>query len=185
MIKILFIFVLMFNFLFALEESSIESEMKARIDKITLILKNSELSKSQKSDKLFNILDDVFDFELMAKISLGRAYNTLSPSEQAEFVNRFVIKLKNSYIDKIDLYNGQEVEIKGVQKIKTDRINLLSQIQGQNENYDIVYKFYPKANEWYIYDIDMLGISIVQTYRKQFGEFLATKNVNELLESLK
>ncbi|MCK9336578.1 MAG: ABC transporter substrate-binding protein [Arcobacteraceae bacterium] len=185
MIRIIFVFALMFNFLFALEENSIENEMKIRIDKITLILKNSELSKSQKSEKLFNILDDVFDFELMAKISLGRIYNTLTPTQQSEFVNRFVIRLKNSYIDKIDLYNGQEVVMKGLEKIKIDRINLFSQIQGQNENYDIVYKFYPKANEWYIYDIDMLGISIVQTYRKQFSEFLATKNIDELLESLK
>lgn len=183
--RVVFALFLMFGFLFALPENKIESDMKVRLNNVEAVLKDKALTKEDKRKKLFNMLDDIFDFEIMAKISLGRPYNTLSKAQQEEFVKNFVVKLKNSYLDKIDLYNGQKLQVDSLTKVKNDRINLNTQINGQNEKYDIIYKFYPKEKEWLIYDIDIIGVSIVQTYRKQFGEFLATKSVNELLESLK
>ena len=44
--------------------------------------------------------------------------------------------------------------------------------------------FYKKKqnNQWYIYDVELVGVSIIQTYRKQFSEFLKTKTVKELID---
>jgi len=37
---------------------------------------------------------------------------------------------------------------------------------------------------WFIYDVNLVGVSIIQTYRKQFSEFLKTKSFDQLLKSL-
>lgn len=187
LVKIVLLLMLFLGSLFGVEESKIESTMKQKMDSIVSILNDDDITNGQKKEKLYNLLDDVFDFELMARIALGRTnYAKLSEQQKEEFTKLFIDKLKKSYLDKIDLYNGQELLIQGVTKVKADRINLLTQIQGQNETYDLVYKFYPKSKDnWLIYDVDMVGISVIQTYIRQFNEFLATKTIDELIKSLK
>lgn len=185
MIRIFLAFLISITSLFALSEESIEYQMNIKLENIEHILQNSSLSKDDKRRELINILDEVFDFETMAKISLGRAYLTLTNEQQKEFIDSFVTRLKNSYLDKIDLYNGQKFKINGLKKPKQNRISLDTIIIGEKENYDIIYKFHTNDNNWLIYDVEIVGVSIVQTYRKQFSEFLATKDIKELLVSLK
>ncbi|EAH9104456.1 toluene tolerance protein, partial [Campylobacter jejuni] len=45
-------------------------------------------------------------------------------------------------------------------------------------------KFYNDNNNWLIYDVDVLGVSIVQTYRSQFGDILANQGFDALLQKL-
>ncbi|ENZ3888216.1 ABC transporter substrate-binding protein, partial [Campylobacter coli] len=49
---------------------------------------------------------------------------------------------------------------------------------------NIIFKFYNNNNDWLIYDIDVLGVSIVQTYRSQFGDILANQDFDTLLQKL-
>ncbi len=48
------------------------------------------------------------------------------------------------------------------------------------------FKFYNDNNNWLIYDVDVLGVSIVQTYRSQFRDILANQGFDVLqkLESI-
>ena len=73
-----------------------------------------------------------------------------------------------------------------MKKVKSTRITLQSNIIGKDETYKVVYKFYKQKNRnnWLIYDVDLVGVSIVQTYRKQFQEYLKTKSFKQLLQSL-
>lgn len=53
---------------------------------------------------------------------------------------------------------------------------------GKKKN--IIFKFYNDNNNWLIYDVDVLGVSIVQTYRSQFGDILANQGFDALLQKL-
>ena len=98
----------------------------------------------------------------------------------------FEKKIKLSYLDKLRLYNNEKVIIKKLKKVKPTRITLETQVIGLDDTYKVVYLFYKKKqnNHWYIYDVELVGVSIIQTYRKQFSEFLKTKSVNQLIKSL-
>jgi len=117
---------------------------------------------------------------------MGKRWQTLTDNEKAQFSKAFEKKIKHSYLDKLRLYNNEKVIIKDYKKIKSNRITLETQVIGLDDTYKVVYLFYKKAqtNQWYIYDVELVGVSIVQTYRKQFAEFLTTKTVKELIESL-
>ncbi|HBK1697470.1 TPA: ABC transporter substrate-binding protein, partial [Campylobacter coli] len=55
-------------------------------------------------------------------------------------------------------------------------------LDGEEKN--IIFKFYNNNNDWLIYDINVLGVSIVQTYRSQFGDILANQDFDTLLQKL-
>lgn len=184
--KIILIGLLTLSPLLAIDETSIKNEMKTKIANITTLLQNSTLSSEQKKEKIAPTVDTIFDYKTMSKIALGKQWKTLSRTEQENFSQKFENKLKNSYFEKLELYTNEKVLVKELKKVKTTRIHLHTDIVGAENTYEIIYKFYKvkNSNDWLIYDIEITGVSIIQTYRKQFSEFLASKSFNALLESL-
>ena len=184
--KIILVLSLSVMSLYALEEQNIQKVMDSKVRQVLDILKNKSLSQQQKDQKNVRIIDDVFDYTTMAQISLGKRWNILSQNEKTQFTKAFERKIKHSYLDKLRLYNNQTVNIKKLQKVKSNRITLETQVIGIDDTYKVIYLFYKKKqnNQWYIYDVELVGVSIIQTYRKQFSEFLKTKSVKQLIDSL-
>ena len=66
----------------------------------------------------------------------------------------------------------------------------MSDLVSDDEKLEIVYKFYkPKRQKeskhsWLIYDVEILGVSILKTDKAQFKEFLQTKSIYELMDLL-
>ena len=184
--KILAILLLAVISVYAVEESNIKKVMDAKVKKVLHILKDTKLSQKQKENKSIAVMDNMFDYHTMSQISLGKKWRSLSNTEKKKFTRAFEKKIKHSYIDKLRLYNNQKVITKDLKKLKPNRISLEYRIIGKDETYKVVYLFYKKknSNQWYIYDVRLVGVSIIQTYRKQFSEFLKTKSFNQLLKSL-
>ena len=184
--KILLILLLSIISSHAIEEQNIQKVMDSKVRKVLLVLKDKTLSQKQKEQKSIRVIDDVFDYRTMAQISLGKRWKSLTKNEKTQFINAFEKKIKHSYLDKLKLYNNQKVIIKDLKKIKHNRITLETQIIGHDGTYKVIYLFYKKKkkNHWFIYDVNLVGVSIIQTYRKQFSEFLKTKLFKQLIESL-
>lgn len=192
MFKNLFKILLVLTFAFtssnALQKDEIQSQMNAKIDNILVILKDKKIENGKKGEEIIKIIDDVFDYEVMAKIALGKkTWLSIDTQKQEEFVKAFENRLKNSYIEKLELYTDQKVKIIGLEPFKNTRLQLNTEVVGSDEVYQINYKFYndKKENEWLIYDVDLLGVSIVQTYKQQFAGQLKEKTFDELLAELK
>ncbi|GIU00604.1 toluene tolerance protein [Sulfurovum sp. TSL6] len=182
---IIFLFLSVIS-LYAVEERNIQKVMDSKVRQVLDILKNKTLSQKQKDQKNVRIIDDVFDYSIMSQISLGKRWKTLTKNEKTQFSKAFEQKIKHSYLDKLRLYNNEKVIIKNLKKVKTNRITLETLVIGLDDTYKVIYLFYKKKqnNQWYIYDVELVGVSIIQTYRKQFSEFLKTKTVKQLIESL-
>lgn len=173
--------------LFAIEERDIPSFMQTNIDGATSLLRDKKMPKEERSAKLFAIFDSIFDYTLMAQLALGgKQWSSLPAPKQVEFTKLFEMKLKISYMEKLDLYTDEKIVIKNLEKIKDTRIHLTTHLMKNGEVYEIIYKFYKDKNgSWMIYDVDILGVSIIQTYRTQFADILAKESFDTLLQKLK
>ena len=185
---ILLVIAATFSYANALKQNEIQEQMTKKIDNVLLVLEKKELSLSQKGEEIIKIIDEVFDYELMAKIALGKeTWNNLSVEKQKEFVKIFETKLKNSYVEKLELYNDQKVKIIGLKPHNNTRLQLETELIGKEGSYKINYNFYNKSKEkeqWLIYDVDLVGVSIIQTYRQQFSGLLKEKTFDEMLALL-
>lgn len=186
--KFLLVLTITITYANALQEKEIQEQMTKKIDNVLLVLEKKELSLSQKGEEIIKIIDEVFDYELMAKIALGKeTWNNLSVEKQKEFVKIFETKLKNSYVEKLELYNDQKVKIIGLKPHNNTRLQLETELIGKEGSYKINYNFYNKSKEkeqWLIYDVDLVGVSIIQTYRQQFSGLLKEKTFDEMLALL-
>ena len=185
MFKIVFIGLILSMPLLAIDESAISETMKGKIDSITQVLKQKNSDKESRDNRVVEIIDPVFDFRLMGKLSLGkRTWLSLSSQQKDAFVTLFDTRIKASYIKKIELYSDEEVIVKDIKKVKS-RIHLLSYIVSKGEQNEVLYKFYKSKNDgWLIYDVDIIGVSLIQIYRAQFSDALQEGTYKTLLSKL-
>ena len=189
MIKILLKSTIMLSILttslFSLEKEDIKPYMTKNIDNVITILRDKKITEEEKFDKIFILLDSVFDYKLMSKISLGRSYKKLKPDQKEKFTIAFEKKLKDSYVDKLKLYTNQITKVKDIKLVKKNRIIFYTDLVGDESVFSINYKFYKnKKNQWFIYDVQLLGVSILQTYKQQFKAFLKTNSISDLIKSM-
>lgn len=171
---------------YAVVENDIQQTMVTKVKSLTTILNNKSDSDEVRKLKVMLLVEDIFDYKIMARISLGKYWKKLTKDQRAVYVEKFTIKLQDSYYDKIKLYTNQKITFFPIEKPKKTRIVLKSILKGDADDYKITYKFYKqkKKDNWFIYDINIVGISILKTYRNQYVTYLKTHNFNELIDSM-
>lgn len=182
--KILFSFLLVATFSFTLEFDKIDTTMEKNINQTIHILQTSNKNIESIAKEIFTMFDSIFDYHLMAQLSLSKKYKTLSPSQQKEFDVAFEKNLKRSFTDKLHLYKDETMKVLGGQKTKANRYNLKTSIILDGKIHYITFKFHELNQDWKIYDVDILGISVIQTYRSQFADIISQEGFEKLLQKL-
>jgi len=125
------------NSLIASQESEIRDIFKSKLDKVLDVVQHKELSKNNRNSKIVELLTPMFDFELMAKLSLGKkAWSKLNSDEKEKFVRLYVERMKNSYSSKINSYKDEKIEVIKVIR-KKNRIVLKTEVDIDNLFSDI------------------------------------------------
>ena len=95
-------------------------------------------------------------------------------------------RLKQSYLDKLDLYTDEEVVVGEAKLTKKNRVEVLTYLITKDDKKEMTYKLYKsKKKRWMVYDVDVLGVSIVQTYRSQFSGILKNESMEQLMERMR
>lgn len=189
-ILMLFAAMLFAQNLAANEQMELKEHFLNKINEVILIVEDKKLSKNDRNGNIVKSLTPMFDFELMAKLSLGNAWKELTKENKERFLKLYVERMKQSYSAKIDSYKDEKVEVKKIEQPEPNRIALITDLVSKTEKLEIVYKFHkPKEkinakDNWLIYDVEILGVSILKTDKAQFKEFLQTKSITELMDAL-
>jgi phospholipid transport system substrate-binding protein len=172
--------------IYANELEDIHSMMDTKISSITTTLANKSLGKEKQNKAILDVVNPVFDFALMAKLSLGKSeWTQLTPPQRKTYTTLFIHRAQNSYLEKLHLYTDEKVKVEKAILIKRNRIEVPSFIIAKDGETKILYKFYQtRQKAWKIYDVEIAGVSIVQTYRSQFAEILQSSNIEGLLSKM-
>ncbi len=167
-------------------QNNIRNEMILKINTALKILKNKKEDDSVKANKIFKIFDKMFDYNLMARLSLGRNHwFAANDIQRKKFVKEFISLLKESFMEKLKLYNNQKMIVKKFNKSRKNRAELITYIVGEKNSIKVVYKFYKSQKRaWIIYDVIIAGVSIVQNYREQFSDLLNNMNFKQFLKKI-
>lgn len=192
--RLLLIWIFLISLSFSIEFDKIDNTMKTNINTTLRILQKlpkttqntpkDEANIQQVANQIFVLFDPMFDYNLMSKLALSQYYKTLTPEQFKAFRENFERNLKKNFTDKLKLYKDEKMEVVGGDQPKSNRYNLkTSLILDGKVNY-ITFKFYDNKKDWKIYDVDILGVSVIQTYRSQISDFLAKSDFNALLDGL-
>lgn len=163
-------------------------QVRATVNRVLMILKdpalNSAGAKEARRAELSKAILPRFDFEEMAKRSLGAEWRRRTPAEQKEFVRLFTALLKDSYVDSIESYRGEKVVYRGESQDGDYADVGTKMIDKRGQEFAIDYRLNLKGSEWKVYDVIIENISIINNYRSQFQRILSRSSFAELLRML-
>ena len=178
-----FIFLVITQSVGADDKDVVKELLEKRVEAAIAVLQKNDLDQQEKNKQIIDIVTPLFDFPLMAKLSLGRKYwPGLIEEKRQRFVDLFTERLKTSYLDKLTLYTDEEVVFKTPVQDKR-KIQVPTELISKNNTISMLYKFY-ESTSWLIYDLEIQGVSIISTYRSQFDQVLSKGTIDELLTKL-
>jgi len=171
--------------LWASDNGKVEILIRKNLEQVMTHLKDKTLSKGDRNHKILQVVNDSFDFSKMAKLSLGKKYwPQFEKVEKQRYVRLFTSHLKNTYIDKLDLYTDEELVVNKPVHVKK-KVRILTEMVSTDNRIGILYKLYhSKKRGWQIYDVEVEGVSLISTYRAQFTEILRHKTTSYFLTKL-
>jgi len=162
-------------------------EVKGTINQALAILQDSTdaggTEKARRRELLRDLLSLRFDFNEMARMSLGAHWNR-QPARQQEFVSVFTDFVGNSYVSKMEslkdtkvLYLREQVDREFAQ-VDTKIV------PSAGDDVPVHYRLHLIGGAWKIYDVVVENISLVENYRSQFNRILNIASFDDLLKKL-
>jgi phospholipid transport system substrate-binding protein len=167
----------------------VSDQIKQKVDRTLKVLGDQSLNapgmETKRRQTLRAIADEIFDWEEMAKRSLGIHWKERTPEEKKEFVKLFADLLDRTYMGKIEKYSGEKIAYDS-ETIDGKYALLESKILTKNDTEVAVnYWLMNKNGTWWVYDVSVEGVSLIKNYRTQFNEILARSAYPELVKKLK
>jgi phospholipid transport system substrate-binding protein len=165
-------------------KSEVEELLKNNLDAVFTVLQKKGLEQQAKNKEIVEIVTPMFDFELMARLSLGKKHwPGLSQDKKERFTELFIKRLKASYLKNFTLYTDEKIFYEPSVQVKK-KIHAPTYLVSKDKKISILYKFYKAGNDWKIYDLEIQGVSIIRSYRSQFSRILESGTVDDLLLKL-
>ncbi len=154
------------------------------LDKVMGIQNGSSLSTQARSQAIHGIIGSSFDFPMMAKDSLGPAYDRLTSGQRQDFIRTFSYLFQDSYTRLVLNFLKKENIQYRQERSEGDRAQVDTIIVRPNESIPVTYLMHRAPSGWILYDVVVDGVSILQNYKTQFSQVIRTKSFEFLLNKM-
>ncbi len=166
--------------------SEAEEKLKTVIDKVFTLLSDEELTMDQKKIEVIEISNSIFRYPLMAKLSLGKEHwSQFNSKQRSEFISLFTELFLDFYVDKLDLFSDEKVNFQPPVLVNQKKVQIPTVLLSKGKEYSMIYKMAKTKNGWRIYDVEIEGVSLIQTYRSQYNHALENGEIEDLLTKMR
>jgi len=126
------------------------------------------------------------DFQRMTALAVGRSWRDATPEQRQQLMDLFRTLLIRTYSGALSQVGDQKVQMKPfrAEPADTDVIVRSEVLQPGREPAQLDYRLRKVGDAWKIYDVNVLGVWLVETYRTQFAQEASSGGVDALIRSL-
>lgn len=156
------------------------TEIKAR--------KQELLADPKKLDALIDqkVMPNV-NFRKMTQLVVGRPWREATPEQREQITKEFRTLLVKTYSGALAQVGDQTLQVDRLRARPEDTDVIVNSrvIQKGAPPVDLAYRVEKKDGKWLIYDLSVLGLWLVDSYKAQFGTVLSNSGVDGLIQTLK
>lgn len=125
------------------------------------------------------------NFTRMTASAVGRSWRQATPEQQKKLQDEFKTLLIRTYSGALSQVKDQTINVKPLRAAAGDtEVVVRTEVLGRGEPAQLDYRLEKVANGWKIYDLNVLGVWLVETYRTQFSQEINAKGIDGLIASL-
>ena len=125
------------------------------------------------------------NFIRMTASAVGRNWRQASPEQKKRLQDEFKILLIRTYSGALSQVKEQTLNVKALRASPSDaEVTVRTEVLGRGDPVQLDYRMEKTATGWKIYDLNVLGVWLVETYRTQFAQEISANGVDGLIASL-
>ena len=125
------------------------------------------------------------NFTRMTASAVGRNWRQATPEQKARLQEEFKTLLIRTYSGALSQVNDQKLNVKPLRAAAGDTdVTVRTEVLGRGDPVQLDYRMEKTPTGWKIYDLNVLGVWLVETYRTQFAQEVSAKGIDGLIASM-
>jgi phospholipid transport system substrate-binding protein len=125
------------------------------------------------------------NFQRMTASAVGRYWRQATPEQQKRLQEEFKVLLVRTYSGALTQVKDQKVHIKPMRGSPDDpEVVVRSEIRGGGDPIQLDYRLEKTSDGWKIYDVNVLGVWLVENYRSSFAQEIGANGIDGLIAKL-
>jgi phospholipid transport system substrate-binding protein len=128
------------------------------------------------------------NFQRMTAAAVGPAWRQATPEQQKRLQEEFKVLLVRTYSGALAQVNDETVTVKPLRAAPTDaELVVRTEVRGRGDPIQLDYRLEKTPGQgagWKIYNLNVLGVWLVETYRSQFAQEINARGLDGLITAL-
>jgi phospholipid transport system substrate-binding protein len=126
-----------------------------------------------------------FNFQRMTAGAVGRYWRQATPEQQKGLQDEFKILLVRTYAGALAQVKDQTVQLKPMRAGAEDtEVVVRTEVRGKGDPIQLDYRLEKTPTTWKIYDVNVLGVWLVENYRNTFAQEISANGIDGLISKL-
>ena len=127
------------------------------------------------------------NFQRMTALAVGRNWRTATPDQQVALQTEFRRLLLLTYADAVRQVTDTTIQVRPMRSAPTDEevIVRTQVLRPGKEPIQLDYRLQKTPAGWKIFDLNILGLWLIEHYRNQFAQVVGASGIDGLIKSLK
>ena len=125
------------------------------------------------------------DMRRTTEMAMGPNWKKATPEQQAQLTSEFKNLLIRTYSGALSQLRDQTVQFKALRAAPDDKeVVVKTVVLGRGDPVPLDYRLEKTANGWKVYDINIMGVWLVEAYRNQFSNQISQNGIEGLVKFL-
>lgn len=125
------------------------------------------------------------DFRRMTSAAVGPAWRKATPEQRQKLQDEFKALLVRTYAGALSQVSNQTITVRPLRMAAGDTDVLVrTQVNGRGDPVQLDFRLEKQATGWKLYNFNVLGVWLVETYRNQFAQEINANGIDGLIKTL-
>jgi len=158
-------------------------------DEVIDTVKGDKAIQSGDVGKIITLVDTKVmphvNFQRMTASAVGRHWKGATPEQQKRLQDEFKTLIVRTYAGALTQVKDQTVQLKPLRAGADDtEVVVRTEVKGKGDPIQLDYRLEKSGSTWKIYDVNVLGVWLVDQYRSSFAQEIGTGGVDGLIAKL-
>ena len=172
------------------QQQTADALIKQVSDEVIETIKSDKAIQGGNVQKIATLVDNKVmphvDFQRMTAACVGRYWRTATPEQQKRLQEEFKTLLIRTYAGALTQVRDQTVALRPTRSSPDDtEVVVRTEVRGgRGDPIQLDYRLAKAADGWKIYDVNVLGVWLVEQYRNSFAQEIGANGVDGLISKL-
>jgi phospholipid transport system substrate-binding protein len=125
------------------------------------------------------------NFQRMTASAVGRYWRQATPEQQKRLQEEFKTLLVRTYSGALAQVKDQTVALKPMRSTPQDtEVVVRTEVRGKGDPVQLDYRLEKSGDAWKIYDVNVVGVWLVENYRNSFAQEIGASGIDGLIAKL-